>query len=102
VIDGRVMLEFFKALWYDRSTLVDKKRRVYHVDDLEVVIDDVKNLGVFVEVEAQWEYESVDDAKADIVNFLKGLWLDRIDKQQRGYVSMLWNMEVNFGEEMLL
>jgi len=48
-------------------------RKTYRYDDLEIVIDDVKELGVFVEVEAQGQYANVYDATVRIHSFLRDL-----------------------------
>lgn len=98
VEDGKEMLNLFRQLGYDREVLVDKKRCIYEYKDLEIVIDDVKDLGVFVEVELKWFYKDIDDAKRQIFSFLKKLWFEQINEWTRGYISMFWNPDVEFGE----
>ena len=49
------MLEIMKTLGYTDNTLVKKTRNTYTFDCFEIVIDQVKNLGLFIEVELKIE-----------------------------------------------
>ena len=79
-----------------------KVRNIYKFDDFEIVIDKVTNLGVFMELELKTK---VDNAKVGlnlIYDFLKLVGITKFKLQTRGYVSMLWNPEYDFGKVVSL
>ena len=45
------MIEILKLLKWQETILVDKKRIKTNFKDMEIVLDDVKDLGEFIEVE---------------------------------------------------
>ena len=49
--DGKMMIEIFKLMKWDSLPTVDKKRIKTKYKDMEIVLDKVKNLGEFIEVE---------------------------------------------------
>lgn len=100
--DGKTMLSLLKSLGYTDETVIDKTRKKYMSGDLEVVIDNVKDLGFFVEIELKAKIEDVKRAYKMIEDFLRKAGITKFKKQSRGYVSMLWNPDVDFGEESCL
>lgn len=93
-----ILLKLLEQLGYTHHTWVEKKRQKFLAGDYEIVIDEVKNLGTFVEVEMK---KLVTDPKAalqELEDFLvetigiKEYWV-----QTRGYVSHLRNPHLNFG-----
>jgi len=102
VSDGKEILKLMKAIGYTEQTLVEKVRNIYKFDVFEIVIDQVTNLGVFMEIELKTK---VDNAKVGlnlIYDFLKSIGIIKFKLQTRGYVSMLWNPEYNFGKSVSL
>jgi len=102
VSDGETTLELMKALGYTEQTRVEKERTIYHFDCFEIVVDEVKNLGTFMEVELK---KTVPNAKIGITliyNFLRMIGVNQFKLQTRGYVSMLWNPTYDFGKEVVL
>ncbi|MBP9711728.1 MAG: class IV adenylate cyclase [Candidatus Pacebacteria bacterium] len=52
VADGNIMVDIIHLIGYEEFVaVVDKKRIKTHVGDMEVVLDEVKDLGEFIEVE---------------------------------------------------
>ena len=102
VSDGKTTLELMKALGYTEQTLMEKKRSIYTFDVFEIVIDQVTNLGVFMEVELKTEVPNVKVGLKLIYDFLKSIGITKFKLQTRGYVSMLWNPEYDFGKEVVL
>ena len=49
--DGIKMMEILKLLKWEENIIVDKKRIKTNFKDIEIVLDDVKNLGEFIEAE---------------------------------------------------
>jgi predicted adenylyl cyclase CyaB len=102
VEDGKELLDLFMELGYTDVTKVEKKRDKYNTKDFEIVIDEVKNLGQFVEVELNEEVEDTEKGRMKIYEFLRMVGIVKFKVMTRGYVSMLWNPDKDFGEEVTL
>src|ERR1700694_5961756 len=87
VQDGKTLLEVFQAIGFTESVVIDKTRTVYRTDEFEVAVDDVLELGRFVEVELIKDVGDVAEGLSRIYNFLKRLGIRRFRKMDRGYVS---------------
>lgn len=102
ITEPEKVLELFKALGYTDNILVDKTRQKYVVGNLEIVIDTLPDLGIFVEIEVLHHNDDTDATMQEIFAFLKQLGITSFSRMTRGYVSMLWNPEMDFGEVMKL
>jgi adenylate cyclase class 2 len=102
VSDGSETLKLMKALGYIEQTKMEKKRKIYTFKDFEIVIDDVADLGMFIEVELKVTVADVKTGINMIYDFFKMVGINKFKLQKRGYVSMLWNPEFNFGKEIIL
>jgi len=49
--DGEKMRQIYKNLNFEIDVEVCKKRKVFMIENTEIVIDDVKNCGLFIEIE---------------------------------------------------
>ncbi len=86
------------ALDFKKIVTVDKKRTAYMLNGFEVSIDDVKDLGTFVEVEIKSEYESIEDAINRIHKLAKELKLIELPEDhpvRTGYPLPLYKKLVN-------
>lgn len=97
VSDGKTTLELMKALGYTEQTLMEKVRNTYVFDCFEIVIDRVKSLGMFMEVELKTEVKNPRVGLKLIYDFLKSIGIKRFKLERRGYISMLWNPDYDFG-----
>lgn len=102
VESGKMTLELLKNLGFTNETILDKTRKTYDAKEFEIVVDDVKGLGIFVEIELKKDVDDVKKGHEEINNLLKQIGIIEFKKQFRGYVSMLWNPQINFGEETKL
>lgn len=101
VSSGEEATRLLKALHFEESIVIDKVRKKYLVIDLpfEICIDQVKDLGMFAEVEITEQIEGdIAVGWRKIKEFLVSIGITEIDEQHRGYVSMLWNPTMNFGK----
>ncbi|MDQ6986110.1 MAG: class IV adenylate cyclase [Candidatus Dojkabacteria bacterium] len=89
--------DLFQALGYTDITKVIKSREIYNYDVFEIVIDNVKELGIFIEVELKEEFNDPKAGHRKIKLFLKDTGIEKIKEQTRGYVSMFWNPEHDHG-----
>lgn len=61
---------------FKKKIIVDKEREIWDCEKLEVCIDKVKDLGLFIEVEAKGEFNSTNEAKKACISFLEELGVD--------------------------
>lgn len=97
VSDGENMLSLLQNIGYTEKIIIDKVRKKFQHNEYEIVVDEVKNLGIFVEVELKEEVEDVIAAHKKLKAFLKQIGINKFYEQQRGYVSMLLNPDQDFG-----
>jgi adenylate cyclase class 2 len=71
--------------------VVEKQREIYFIENVKFHIDDVKNLGSFVEIEAIGEGKNIDRKKLDhqCQHFLKLLEIPDKDLVSNSYSDML-------------
>jgi len=100
VSDAQTALELFGVLGFSDETPIKKVRRIYLVGQFEVVIDDVENLGIFVEVELKEQVKDVQYGLNLIYDVIKKMGITSFKKQDRGYTSMAWNPNHDFGQHV--
>lgn len=100
VSDGQITLELMKALGYNEQIRMEKIRKIYQYEDFEIVIDDVKDLGKFIEIEFKKPINDPKEGLQIIYDFLKSIGINKIKLQKRGYISMLLNPGFNFTQEI--
>ncbi len=74
IADGPVMIEIIKLLNYKQVPIVDKKRIKANVNNIEISLDSVKNLGEFIEVEKIVTLDNPEDRKqiqSELCDFLE-------------------------------
>ncbi|MEI7652913.1 MAG: class IV adenylate cyclase [bacterium] len=86
--------KILKALDFEEVVVVDKKRTAYTIKNLEVAVDDVKDLGMFLEIEIKDHYESVEDGIEQIYALAKKLGLEQLPEDHPvrtgGYALQLY------------
>lgn len=100
--DGQAVLQVFKKRGFTEQVVVDKTREIFQFQDLEVVFDDVKDLGKFIEIELKSDEQNVNAGIKRIYEFLKIIGITQFIQFDRGYLCMSLNPKVNFGEEVRL
>jgi adenylate cyclase class 2 len=88
-----------KALNFIKFVSVKKKRRVFsYSDSLEIALDEVQELGYFIEVETIKDFGSVEKAREIILIFTKSLGLKDTKTIPGGYASALMRKKgISFG-----
>jgi len=87
VADGETMADVLDALGFTPAATVEKRREVYSLDGLTVVLDDVTDLGTFVEVEL--ESDDVEAARERCFEVVRDLGLDPDDGIRTSYLGLL-------------
>ncbi|MBU0975735.1 MAG: CYTH domain-containing protein [Patescibacteria group bacterium] len=94
--------EFLKANGYVELVVVDKERTVAKKNGFDISIDEVEDLGVFLEVERLLEIEAgednyevmLDDLKQKIDTFVQSLGLN-VEQNMTGYCELIL-LKTNF------
>ena len=71
--------------------LIDKLRQSFSYKDFEINIDNVKNLGLFIEIEKNGTKNEVENIKKEIIELLNKLGLNNSDIINQGYVQLILN-----------
>ncbi len=82
--------KLFAALDLKKLVTVDKQRETYIFEDkFEIVLDVVKDLGHFIEIETMKPLGTVDEARRQLFEFAKKLGVDTSKADQKGYPMLL-------------
>ena len=83
--------KIFDAIDMKSLAVVDKIRKAWHYGEYEIVIDAVKDLGTFVEVEYIGTDASVDadGVVAGMVSFLKETGCGKVERTETGYPFLI-------------
>ena len=88
--DGETAESIFESLGFDPAAVVRKDRRFYALDGFLVTLDDVEDVGTFVEIETEVETEAeVQAAREAAIELLERLGLDPEARTQASYLGML-------------
>ncbi|MEA3430286.1 MAG: class IV adenylate cyclase [Nanoarchaeota archaeon] len=88
VSDGEAVKSILERLDFKEIVVVDKFRKYWKFKDLIIQIDTVKELGDFLEVEADKEFSSIDEAKKYILQVVEELGVDTSKEVRKGYPFM--------------
>jgi adenylate cyclase class 2 len=87
VDDGETMDAVLRALGFDPVAVVEKERTRFRVDEYTVTLDDVTDVGEYVEVEI--ESSDVDSAREGVFELVRRLDLDPDDQIRTSYLGLL-------------
>jgi len=89
VESGDTMREILSRLGFEPAATVRKLRETHHVDDFEVLLDAVADVGEYVEVETEVESDGeVEAAREDAYALLRRLGLDPDDQIRTSYLGI--------------
>lgn len=87
-------LQLFYQMGYKDSAVIKKRRTLFWYFDYEIALDEVMNLGLFVEIEFKKEVGDPAKGLRELENFLREtLGVAAYIPRTQGYVSMLWNCD---------
>ncbi len=93
------MKKIFHSLDMKEAVVVEKVRSTWMLDDTEIVIDDVRNLGSYIELETTSHFENPKDGKRYLHKVLEKLNAKVGEEDLRGYpFRILENKGYRFGE----
>jgi predicted adenylyl cyclase CyaB len=93
------MEKMFKSLDFKEAAVVEKSRTTWMFEEVEVVIDEVADLGFYIELEATGNFGNPQDGKQYLYQILKKLNAEVGEEDLRGYpFKILENKGYKFGE----
>ncbi len=96
--DGDKMIEILNLLNWEETVMVDKKRIKAAYKDMEVVLDDVKDLGEFIEAEKIVTIHDVDVRKKiqeELFAFLETVGVGKEDHILDGKYDIMMHNKIN-------
>lgn len=89
VSDAKQLYEILKRLDIRPIVTVEKTRSTWMYKDVEIAVDDVKELGSYIELEAKGAFGSIDAARDRLYAVLKELNAKIGEQDFRGYPHLL-------------
>lgn len=87
--NGETMGQILERLGYDPVSTVHKERERYEYEGYDIMLDIVKGLGEFVEVETTAPKASLEEKRKSAMEILERLGLDPDDQQRTSYLELL-------------
>jgi len=87
--NAKSMKQFFIANDFYLDVEIKKVRKSYKFDDVEVNIDNIENLGIYIEAEVMADSESIESGKLRIMKFFDGFGISADQIISEGYVSLM-------------
>lgn len=85
--------QLFNVLNFKEVVRVEKSRSGWMYKDIEVVIDQVRNLGLFAEFELKKEVGSPSQGLEELRSLIKEIGLENCPEQKSGYSTMMLNQQ---------
>lgn len=90
VSDRNILKDIIELLGFEQTIEVHKKRRKGICRDYEICLDEVEELGSFIEVEKMTDEEDGGKVQNELFDFLETLGVSKEDAVLLGYDSQLW------------
>lgn len=89
VKDPEKMEKILSSLNFSRLITIEKRRETFMHGDFEVSLDEVKDLGSFIEIESARDLGGIEKTRKALLNFAQSLGIDMSSMKHRGYVEMM-------------
>jgi len=89
IADADQAIDVLKALGFKEVATVVKRRQKYQLDDINISIDDVRELGTYVEIETMTSCEEYQPALNRIFETLYKLGLSKEDMIRESYLELI-------------
>jgi adenylate cyclase class 2 len=100
--DGQAILQILKKRGLTNQVIIRKTREIFQIQDFEVALDDIQDLGKFVEIELKSDDQDVEVGIEKIYELLKKIGIVEFIQYDRGYLCMSLNPKIDFGEHVTL
>ena len=82
-------MKIFDVLDIRPIIIVDKKRKLFAYKNIEIAVDEVDELGWFIEFEAKGEFVSIEEARDYLYKIAGEMWAKLEDQDKKGYPYVL-------------
>lgn len=89
ISDTNNLKRILKNLDFNELITVDKLRKVWKYKDTIIAVDEVADLGFFIEIEASKEFENTEKTKEHLYQILKELNIETGQQDFKGYPHLL-------------
>ncbi|HEY1074877.1 MAG TPA: class IV adenylate cyclase [Patescibacteria group bacterium] len=89
IADAKSMHDILFFLGYKPFIEVKKYRRKARFNDIELCLDEVENLGMFIEVEKLTQEEDTEKIQEELFSFLLSLGVQEEDRVTQGYDTLV-------------
>lgn len=89
VNDKNILKDILELLNYESQVEVHKKRIKTNYKDYEICLDEVDNLGFFIEVEKMSE-EDGEKIQNELFDFLQSIGIKKENRVLKGYDTLMW------------
>lgn len=93
VADGATMTRVLEELGFSPAATVAKRREVWTLSGVTVTVDDVAELGTFVEAETETDADGVDAGRERVAAALRSLGLDPDAQIRTSYLGLLLDVD---------
>jgi adenylate cyclase class 2 len=89
--DFEIMARIMEQLGFKELVRIDNEKHIFTTSEYEIVLEDVKELGLFLEVEKLHQIgdDKIAETKDEIRNFLKGLTVEFGEEQNVGKPELM-------------
>lgn len=88
--DAENLRKIFKSIDINTLVKVVKKRNLYNYnDEFEICLDEVEDLGFFIEIEVKKDFGSIELANQKLNEFATNMGIDVSSRNYRGYPFLL-------------
>jgi adenylate cyclase, class 2 len=90
ITNAKEMKDILEILGYKESVHVHKTRLKATLNDMEICLDEVKDLGSFIEVEKLTDEVDGEKVQNELFDFLQTVGVKKEDRVTRGYDTLMW------------
>jgi adenylate cyclase class 2 len=90
VENPEIVEDIFNKIGLIPKVIVEKNRKYFQCGDFEVTLDNILNLGDFMEVEAKKDFGGAETTRKNCEEFLDNLGIEYVISKDAGYPRMLY------------
>ena len=95
--DSEILRKIFQNLDFKEIVIVEKIRKTWNFKDTEIAVDNIGELGDFIEIEYKGEIKEIDEIKEYLYKILKEIAAEVGEQIFKGYPHLLLEKEGYFG-----
>lgn len=101
-LNKAILTDLFNSLGFIHQIPISKKRTLYEYQQFEIALDDIHNIGSFIEIELKSDEQDVVKGTESIYQFLRDAGIMTITLYTRSYLHMAINPGHDFSKSLSL